>query len=86
MVIHSIFNHIHGIDHIGLTLPNIEIQAFDAIILYDTLKTKKRLGIKSDMTEYTIRMIGLPNGPSLELFEFKGASQKSAIPPADLCR
>ena len=84
MVIHSIFNHIHGIDHIGLTVPNIEIQAFGAIILYDTLKTRKRLAIKSDMTEYTIRMISLPNSPSLEFFEFKDAFQKPAITPAGL--
>ena len=93
-------NNIHGIDHVGVTVPDIEQathffeQAFDAIVLYDTLKndgkgrrdtfTQKRLGILADMREMAIRMIALPNGPSLELFEFQGSSQRPAITPADL--
>lgn len=93
-------NNIHGIDHVGVTVPNLEqatdffVNVFEAIVLYDTLKndgegrhdkfTQQRLGILSDMTQMAIRMLALPNGAGLELFEFKGSSQKPAITPADI--
>lgn len=89
----------HGIDHIGLTVPDIEdattffIEAFSAEIVYDTYTKKEtprtshetttRLGIAKNMAERAIRMIGLPNGPQIELFEFTGAAQKEAATPAD---
>jgi len=85
-------NNIHGIDHIGLTVPNLEqattflINALNATVLYDTYKksepirdsdfTRKRLGIGHDMVERAIRMIGLANGAQIELFEFSGSNQK----------
>lgn len=89
----------HGIDHIGLTVPNIEdatiffSKAFSAEIVYDTYtkkdtprtshETTTRLGIAENMAERAIRMIGLPNGPQIELFEFEGGTQQPAITPAD---
>lgn len=92
-------NNVHGIDHIGLTVPNLDdateffIKALNATVLYDTYKksepirdsefTKKRLGIGHDMAERAIRMIGMPNGAQIELFEFSGPNQKMAITPAD---
>lgn len=92
-------HNVHGIDHIGLTVPNIEeatqffVEAFAAEVLYDTYTkneplrtshaTTKRLGISENMAERAIRMIGLPNGPQIELFEFTGAEQKEAATPAD---
>lgn len=92
-------NNIHGIDHIGLTVPNLEaattflVKALDAEVLYDTFKksepvkdsafTQKRLGIGTDMGERAIRMLVFPNGPQLELFEFIGPEQTNPITPAD---
>lgn len=49
----------------------------------DSEFTKKRLGIPEDMAERAIRMIGLPNGPQIELFEFKGPDQHGPVNPAD---
>lgn len=93
-------NNIHGIDHVGLTVPNIEEaseffeKAFDAIVLYDTYTkdqpvrdndfTHQRMGIPDTMGEKAIRMISLPNGPGIELFEFVGPDQGKASVPSDL--
>lgn len=92
-------NNVHGIDHIGLTVPDLEaatnffIKALNGAVIYDTyLKsqparrsafTQKRLGITNDMAEVAIRMIGFPNGAQIELFEFTGPDQKPPITPAD---
>lgn len=92
--------NIHGIDHVGLTVPSIEtasqffIDAFDATILYDTYTkrqpirdnafTQQRLGIPASMGEVAIRMLSLPNGPGIELFEFVGPDQRAASVPSDL--
>jgi len=92
-------NNMHGIDHIGLTVLNLDeatqffSEALDATVIYDTYKktepikdaafTKKRLGIPNDMAERAIRMIGLPNGPQIELFEFVGPNQAGPVAPSD---
>ena len=92
-------NNVHGIDHIGLTVPNIDlatdffIKALNASVIYDTyLKsqqprnsdaTHKRLGISDDMSEIAIRMIGFPNGAQIELFEFSGGHQAGPVTPSD---
>lgn len=91
---------IHGIDHVGLTVPDIEeathffMRALDAQVLYDTYKktqplrdsafTKQRLGIPDSMSEAAIRMLVLPNGPGIELFEFVGEDQGKPCVPSDL--
>lgn len=93
-------NNIHGIDHVGITVPDIDkateffVKALDAIVLYDTFTkdqpprdsefTRKRLGIESGTAEVAIRMLALPNGPGLELFEFYDPHQKGPVSPADL--
>ncbi|MFT8395964.1 VOC family protein [Propionibacterium sp.] len=91
---------LHGIDHIGLTVPDIEqataflVDALDAEVLYDTLKksdpprqgpeTAQRLGIPVAMTQRAIRMIRLPNGPGIELFEYEGPDQRGPVVPSDI--
>ena len=93
-------NNFHGIDHIGLTVPDLEEatvflkEAFNAEVLYDTLKksdpprtstfTKKRLHIPNSMEQRAIRMLALPNGPGIELFEYGGQGQRAAITPSDI--
>ena len=93
-------NNVHGIDHIGLTVPDIDKaceffeEAFNAVVLYDTYTkgqpvrnndfTHHRLRIPNSMGETAIRMISLPNGPGIELFEFIGPDQSSANVPSDI--
>lgn len=91
--------NIHGIDHIGVTVPDIEeattffVQALDATVLYDTYTkdqpprdsdfTRKRLGIAKGTIEVAIRMLALTNGPGLELFEFIDPERIGPVTPAD---
>lgn len=93
-------SNIRGIDHIGLTVPDLEQatvffqQAFDAKVLYDTLprsegpkgdaETADRLGVPHSTQEQAIRMLRLPNGPGVELFEFTGPRQHDPALPCDL--
>ncbi|MBS0847014.1 VOC family protein [Citrobacter sp. JGM124] len=92
-------NNVHGIDHIGLTVPDLDaateffINALNASVIYDTylksqpprhaVATQKRLGISSDTAEIAIRMIGFPNGAQIELFEFSGQNRSGPVTPAD---
>lgn len=92
--------NLHGIDHVGVTVPDIDqateflVKALDAVVLYDTYTkdqpprdsdfTRKRLGIIKGTTEIAIRMLALPNGPGLELFQFFDPQQEGPISPADL--
>jgi catechol 2,3-dioxygenase-like lactoylglutathione lyase family enzyme len=89
-----------GIDHIGVTVPDLEAatrffaEAFDAVVLYDTLRrgdgpvggpgTERRLGVPEGTAEVVVRMLALPNGPGLELFEFRGPRQRGPALPCDL--
>ncbi|WP_313376688.1 VOC family protein [Chishuiella sp.] len=93
-------NNLHGIDHIGITVPDIDkateffVKGLDAVVLYDTYTkdqpprdsdfTRKRLGIEDETAELAIRMLALPNGPGLELFEFYNQHQNGPITPADI--
>lgn len=92
--------NIHGIDHIGLTVPDLNeatdflVNALGAEVLYDTYTldqpprnsefTHRRLGIKDTMAQRAIRMLVMPNGPSIELFQYEGPDQQGAITPADI--
>lgn len=92
-------SNLHGIDHIGLTVPDLEaateflIKALDAEVLYDTYTmdqpprdsetTLQRLGIKKGMAERAIRMLAFPNGAGLELFQYDGPDQLGPVTPAD---
>lgn len=89
-----------GIGHVGVTVPDLDaatdffVRALGAQVLYDTLPredgpkagdaTDERLGVPLGTEECAIRMIRLPNGPGLELFEFRGPRQQDPSLPCDL--
>lgn len=91
---------IRGIDHVGVTVSSIEqateffVRALGAQVLYDTLPredgsrggeaTDQRLGVPGGTDEIAIRMLRLPYGPGLELFEFTGPRQRDAAIPSDI--
>ncbi|MCA5922110.1 MULTISPECIES: VOC family protein [Curtobacterium] len=88
------------IDHVGVTVPDIDAAtaffeaAFDAVVLYDmrrrdeapngTAEAHGYLGIPSTMAQGAMRMLALPEGPGLELFEYLGPEQRTAAHPSDL--
>ncbi|WP_439944704.1 VOC family protein [Streptomyces sp. BBFR115] len=90
---------VRGIDHVGVTVPDIEaataffVRALDAEVLYDTLRrtdgpksgpaTERRLGVPPGSAERAVRMLALPHGPGLELFEFDAPRQRPAALPCD---
>lgn len=89
---------VRGIDHVGVTVPDLEsatlflVRALGAEVLYDTLRradgpnggprTQERLGVPGGTEQRAIRMLSLPHGPGIELFEFSGPRQ---LPPALPC-
>jgi catechol 2,3-dioxygenase-like lactoylglutathione lyase family enzyme len=91
---------VRGIDHIGVTVPDIDaataffVRALGAEVLYDTLRAEDgprggaalehRLGVPEGSEQQAIRMLGLPCGPGLELFEFDGPRQRAPALPCDL--
>lgn len=91
---------VRGVDHIGVTVPDIESataffgQALGAKVLYDTLSAAegpktgremtRHLGVPEGTQQVAIRMLRLPDGPGLELFEFSGPRQHPAVLPCDL--
>ena len=82
----------------GVTVPDLEsatdflVRALGAEVLYDTLRradgpksdpgTRRRLGVPEGTAQRAIRMLALPHGPGIELFEFSGPRQ---LPPALPC-
>lgn len=90
---------VRGIDHIGLTVPDIEAatrfftDAFDAVVLYDALPRtapprsgpglESRLGVPPGTAQLGIRLLGLPDGPSIELFEYRSPVQAGVAIPSD---
>lgn len=91
---------VRGIDHIGVTVPDIEaatdffVRALGAEVLYDTLPreegprsgpdTTARLGVPAGTEQLAMRMLRLGNGPGVELFEFGGPRQRDPALPCDL--
>ena len=91
---------VRGIDHVGLTVPDLEeataflVTALGAEVLYDTLPreqgprgdadTDERLGVPYGTRQRAIRMLALPTGPVIELFEFTGPHQRDAAIPSDI--
>ncbi|MFA3877757.1 VOC family protein [Streptomyces sp. MMCC 100] len=89
-----------GIDHVGVTVPDLEaatdffVRALGAEVLYDTLRREdgpnggagleQRLGVPPGSRQRAIRMLALPHGPGMELFEFDGPRQQDAALPCDL--
>ena len=84
----------------GVTVPDIDAAtaffaaALDAVFLYDvrcrteeprsTPEVHGYLGIPSTMAQGAIRMLALPEGPGLELFEYLGPDQHAPATPSDL--
>lgn len=89
-----------GIDHIGVTVPDLDAatafftRLLRAEVLYDTLPpdqgprggpaTDPRLGTPAATHQTAVRMLRLPGGPGLELFEFCGPRQREPAVPCDL--
>lgn len=88
------------IDHIGLTVPDIDAAtaffaiALGAVVLYDvrtrdearngSAEAQRYLGIPGTMSQGAIRMLALPEGPGIELFEYHGPDQGAPAVPSDL--
>ncbi|RXH56367.1 VOC family protein [Granulicella sibirica] len=91
---------IRGLDHIGITVPDIEAAttflegAFGAEVIYQTLTkedkpqqggaTEHRLHLAQGASIRAIRMLRLQNGPGIELFEMQSPHQQPAARPSDL--
>lgn len=91
---------VRGVDHIGLTVPDIDratdffVRGLDAVVLYDRFlrsepvrggaDVQRRLGIPRTMAQGALRMLAMPNGPGLELFEYHGRGQRRAARASDI--
>lgn len=83
-------SNVRGIDHIGITVPDIEAatrflrEAFDAAIVYDTVvdglpsrsaeALAATVALKEDQNIVATRMIRLGDSANIELFEIEGAA------------
>jgi catechol 2,3-dioxygenase-like lactoylglutathione lyase family enzyme len=89
--------NIRGIDHIGITVPDMEqateffVNAFDAIYMYDIIDApiggawiEEGLGVTVGTTIQDIRVLRLGNGPNIELFDYSTAHQQPAAAPSDM--
>ena len=91
-------SNIRGVDHIGITVPDIEsatrflIEAFGAEVIYESLsrsspeegsEVERTLDLAAGTKISLVRMIKLQHGPGIELFEMSGPSQRSAARPSD---
>lgn len=90
---------VRGIDHVALTVPNIETatqffrDAFDAQLIYDLHsknnpplkgnKTEKMLGLKKGTELVQMRLLSIGKSASIELFEYKSQSQKASAKTYD---
>lgn len=90
---------IRGMDHVGITVPDLDaasrflMAAFDAKLLYDTIKrtdlpfsgpkAEEMLGIVPGTAVVAMRMMQLGSGPGIELFEMRCPDQRLAARPSD---
>ena len=88
-----------GMDHIGITIPDIEaatrflVEAFDAEPIYDSVKRTDQtvegsepediLSLAHGTKITAVRMMKLRVGPGIELFEMKGPEQGQPVRPSD---
>src|SRR3954453_24245482 len=86
--------HPRGIDHVGLTVPDLETasrfleEAFGAVPLYDVqapdappmagAEAEMQLGLPIGAKVVHMRLLRVGEGPSLELFQFADAPQRRA--------
>ncbi len=89
-----------GIDHIGMTVPNIEVatnffrEAFDAKVCYDVQRpehdpmkgeeVEKQLGLPSGKTIIHMRLLRIGEGPTIELFQLGTNADKDPAKISDL--
>lgn len=89
-----------GIDHIGMTVPDIEEattffkNAFDAKIAYDNKKlgdepmkgadVEQKLGVRPGAEVIHVRMLAFGNGSSIELFNYQNTEQKDPVVASDI--
>lgn len=90
---------IRGIEHIGMTVPNIEEatlffkEAFGALISYDVQRpedepmkgedVEKQLGLPSGRKIVHMRLLRVEKGPSIELFELEAKPDQAPAGIAD---
>lgn len=90
---------IRGIDHIGITVPDIEeatrflIEALGAELIYQSVSPEdedldneaqqKTLRLVPGTTITSIRMLKLQHGPGIELFEMHGPEQREPLRASD---
>jgi catechol 2,3-dioxygenase-like lactoylglutathione lyase family enzyme len=89
-----------GIEHVGVTVPDIEAatgyfaEAFGASVLYDHMPLgtspwcgdapEQQLGVPVGTCVLAVRMLRMPDGPNVELFQYTVAGQRSSARPCDL--
>lgn len=90
---------VRGIDHIGITVPDIEQatlffeQAFGAKVIYQSVSPgsdnidddaqEKTLRLFPGTKVLAIRMLAMPHGPGVELFEMHGPEQEHPARASD---
>jgi catechol 2,3-dioxygenase-like lactoylglutathione lyase family enzyme len=87
---------IRGIEHIGITVPDLEqatsffAYAFGAEKIYEMLDeplegpaVESGLGVPTGARIEAIRMLRLGEGPNLELFTYSGTAQRDPVLPSD---
>ncbi|XYU18285.1 VOC family protein [Bacillus pumilus] len=93
-------NIIRGIDHIGITVPDMEEatdflqKAFGATVAYDSKKPEegtiggeeieKILGLKKGSEVVHMRVVSIGESISMELFQYQGIEQRKPSNPDDL--
>jgi len=93
-------NNTHGVDHIGVTVPDIEDatkffkEAFDGKIAYDNKKlgdapmagpdVEQKLGVAQGAEVIHVRIIAFDNGSSIELFNYQHTGQREAVIASDI--
>ncbi|KYG29198.1 VOC family protein [Priestia endophytica] len=93
-------NIIRGIDHIGVTVPDMEEateffrKAFDAKVVYDSKRPEegamggeeieKILGLKKGSEVVHMRLVSIGESISIELFKYQGINQRRPANPDDL--
>ncbi|MGV7093647.1 VOC family protein [Siccibacter turicensis] len=92
-------NPVRGMDHIGITVADIEaatqffIDAFGAKVLYDSLPlagednegthNEQVLNLAPGTVVKAVRMLWLRHGPGIELFQMQGPTQREPVRPSD---
>jgi catechol 2,3-dioxygenase-like lactoylglutathione lyase family enzyme len=90
---------IRGIDHIGITVPDIDAatkfltEALGAEVIYDSYPksdppqegadVERALNVPEGTQMIAVRMLKIEHGPGIELFEFHAPVQRESVRPSD---